>query len=82
MLGWALPATTTAREPWLLQLKLEQAQPWSGAGRREEGAVLSSTDQETPAVADLPAPIHVGQNEREGLPEEGQTHGLHLLTGY
>ena len=73
VLGRALPATTTAKEPWLLQLKLEQAQLWSRAGCREEGAVLSSTDQEAPAVSNLPAPVHIGQNEREGLPEEEQT---------
>lgn len=80
VLGRALPATTTAKEPWLLQLKLEQAQLWSRAGCREEGAVLSSTDQEAPAVSNLPAPIHVGQNEGKGLPEEEHTHGLHLPT--
>lgn len=24
--------------------------------------------QETPAISNLPAPVHIGQNEREGLP--------------
>lgn len=64
-----------------MQLKLEQAQLWSAVGCREEGAVLSGTDQEAPAVADLPAPIHVGQDKGEGLPEEEKTRGLHLFTG-
>lgn len=41
VLGNALYTTTTAREPWLLQLRLEQAQLWSPAGRREEGAVMN-----------------------------------------
>lgn len=56
-----------------MQLRLERAQLWSREGRGEEGAVLSCTDQEAPAVSDLPAAIHVGQNEGEGLPEEERT---------
>lgn len=73
LLGCALSTTTPAREPGLLQLRLEQAQLWSRSGCREEGAVVSGTDQETPAVSNLPAPIHIGQDEGEGLPEEEQT---------
>lgn len=65
--------TTSAKEPWLLQLRLEQTQLWGKIGCREEGAVLSCTDQEAPAVSNLPAPVHIGQNKREGLPEEEQT---------
>lgn len=53
--------------------------PEEPAGGREEGTVLSCTDQEAPAVADLPAPIHVGQHEGEGLPEE-ERRDSHLPT--
>lgn len=55
--------------PGLVQLRPGKP-PEEPAGCREEGTVLSCTDQEAPAVADLPAPIHVGQHEGEGLPEE------------
>ena len=64
----SLFTTTSAKEPWLLLLRLEQPQLWGRIGCREEGAVLSCTDQEAPAVSNLPAPVHIGQNEREGLP--------------
>ena len=71
--------TTSAKEPWLLLLRLEQPQLWGRIGCREEGAVLSCTDQEAPAISNLPAPVHIGQNEREGLPEEEQTRTRFVL---
>lgn len=75
----SLFTTTSAKEPWLLLLRLEQPQLWGRIGCREEGAVLSCTDQETPAISNLPAPVHIGQNEREGLPEEEQTRTRFVL---
>ena len=36
-------------------------------------ARTTAVGQEAPAVSNLPAPVHIGQNEREGLPEEEQT---------
>lgn len=48
------------------------SKPSCGAGQLQ-GAAVSCTDQEAPAVSNLPAPVHVGQDEGEGLPEEEQT---------
>lgn len=56
------------------------ANPAVGQNRMQRGGgILSGTDQEAPAVSNLPAPVHIGQNEREGLPEEEQTKAWFAL---